>query len=192
LFQYKRKSYPYLEHEYNYTRYNERAVEVPVGLSYLIGHEADTLEIGAVLPHYLDWDTCKRHTVVDLHEVYPGVINEDVLTYEPGRTFKRVIAISTLEHLAHRDLFLTAVERLKSWVAPKGILYITAPAGWHESTWLTHSCLRLTGLDIHRFDKTKPASHEWTEVTPWDHHLPRRYGVPMRWANTVYLMEYRA
>ena len=44
-----------------------------------------------------------RHAILDKFEQAPGVINEDALTWEPGRAFERILSISTFEHIGFDD-----------------------------------------------------------------------------------------
>src|SRR3982751_4196619 len=86
----------YARSEYNSTPICERAVEVPVGLA-LLGQatdgDASVLEVGAVLPHYRAGWPDDAHTVIDLHEEFAGVINADVLTWEPPHVFDLILSI---------------------------------------------------------------------------------------------------
>ena len=61
-FTYAGRSYRLFRHGYHYTWMNERAVEIPICLDLLAGHDpARALEVGNVLSHYVpvahtDWD----------------------------------------------------------------------------------------------------------------------------------------
>lgn len=192
MFEYNGHFYAYFDHPYNSTRHNERAVEVPIGLDHLRGRELSTLEVGAVLPHYVNWGRLGylRHVVVDRYEDYPGVTQVDMLTYEPERLFSRVLSISTLEHVGGAEEYRAAVERMKRWLAPDGVLFITAPAAWDGAPYLTPAFVAGLGMDVRRYDKVDSTRHEWLEVS-LESGDPLRYDEPTRWANTVYLMEYR-
>jgi hypothetical protein len=181
---------------YNHSRLNERAVEVPVGLALLDGHEEDALEVGAVLPHYLP--SPFRHEVIDMREQLPGVNNINLFSFEPERQYRRIICISTLDHLNGAKEVLAAVERLKSWLADDGTLYITLPAGqslWNDgSDWLDDLVMggSLKMGATHRMDKVNPERHEWKEV-PLYGTKALGYagrGATGRWAHTVFLMFY--
>lgn len=177
----------YCEGDYNDARLNERAVEVPIAMQYVAQADpARVLEIGAVLPHYM----AHTHIVVDRDEPGAGVINADVLTWEPDRVFDVIVSVSTLEHLYTWDEIQRAVERLKSWLAPGGRLFITLPYGKADADGLDVEQVaraNLLGMTRQwRYDKQD--GYEWTETAldrPW---LP--YGIPDYWAHSVYMAEY--
>lgn len=223
--------------EYNGTRLNERAVEVAVGLA-LLGQATDgecsVLEVGAVLPHYRAGWPADGHTVIDLHEEYPGVINADVLTWEPPAQvaasrwplaqgapagaessgqqltaysqqpsrseFDLIVCISTLDHLQSLTEFIKALERLNSWLAPGGLLFVTLPFGQPAhvggGAWLelflraTDAGFWTTELTppqvVWRLDKTDPAHHLWTQILEDAPHLGYNGRAPC--ANTVYML----
>lgn len=179
--------HPYLADSYNGTRFNERAVEVPVAL-YLLNHAAHVLEVGAVLPHYLPGWPLPDHVVVDLYEKYPGVINDDVLSWEPYDTFDLIVSISTLDHLLSAEDVCLAVERMKSWLAPGGTMLITLPHGQPSSVgggpWLDELVEEGTlGMAQVRMDKVDAMRHLWAEVMPPAEKLA--YNGRSAFANTV-------
>lgn len=190
------RHFDYQVSEYNGTRLNERAVEVAVGLA-LLAQGGDVLEVGAVLPHYC---SAHAHTVVDLHEEYPGVINADILTWEPPAEFDLIVCISTLDHLQSLTEFVKALERLNTWLAPGGLLFVTLPFGQPAhvggGAWL-ELFLRATDAGfwttelappqvVWRLDKTDPAHHLWTQVLEDAPHLSYNGRAPC--ANTVYML----
>lgn len=127
--------YPYLYRRYNLTVQNERAVELPIAWAAVSQCAPDqVLEIGNVLAHYFPI----QHQVLDKYEVAPGVINADVVDFQPGRQYDLIVAISTLEHVGWdedpRDppKFRRAVENLTSLLAPGGKLLITLPVGYNS------------------------------------------------------------
>lgn len=125
----------YLDHPYNVTAANERAVEVPLAAAFLEGVTGPVLEIGNVLAHY---PIAGDRTVVDLNERGPGVINADVLTWVPPHRFDRIVAVSTVEHVGwdgpapQIHAAAAAIARLASWLAPGGALLVTVPIGYHH------------------------------------------------------------
>ena len=124
--------YHYMFHPYNLTWRNERAVEIPVALSYLESHRGDRiLEVGNVLSHYV----ATGHDILDKYEKAPGVTNEDVTAFDPGEDFDLIISVSTLEHVGwdetprEPDKAIAAIDNLVRLLAPGGELVFTAPLG---------------------------------------------------------------
>lgn len=192
-FKFQGGEFSYLHHLYNGTRINERAVEVPLAL-HLYGKSERTLEVGAVLPHYLLGWPQDAHEVIDLHERYPGVINADVLRYEPQDQYDLVLSVSTLDHLKSAEEVRTAVKRMKQWLQPDGLLFITLPHGQPPSIgggpWLD-KLVQEDALEMSatwRMDKVQPQFHLWEERSLQDE--PRPYHGASRFANTVYLLAF--
>ena len=192
-FRYKGNVYPYFNGTYNGTRLNERAVEVPIALSYL-NQSLRALEVGAVLPHYIPlWPMC-AHECIDLNEQFNCVVNADVLTYQPNGKFGLVVSISTLDHLNSANEVRMAVERMKSWLVPGGLLFITLPANQPAEIgggpWLDEMVLSgELGMSVTRMDKVNAIHHLWEE-RPLLTSPSLAYGTPTANANTVYLLEY--
>jgi hypothetical protein len=129
------REYTYLHHRYHYTWLNERAVEVALARRVLAGHDPqDVLEVGNVLPHYLD----TRHAVVDKYERAAGVHNADVVDLSPGREYGLIVSVSTLEHVGlDEDVRdpgkpVRAIRRLVELLAPGGTLWLTVPVGYNR------------------------------------------------------------
>lgn len=126
---------PYFYHPYNHTRLNERQVEIPVFEKIIDGYsDADILEIGNVLPHYIN----AHHTVVDKYETGPGVINADATTYHPEKKFKCVISISTFEHIGYNygetnepAKIRKTIEHIFGMVEPGGIFAMSGTVGYN-------------------------------------------------------------
>lgn len=130
------KTYPYLYRRYNLTCQNERAIEIPIFQDLVKGYApGQILEIGNVLAHYMP----VHHTVVDKYEVAPGVLNQDVVAYRPGRTYDLIIAISTLEHVGwdepshDPEKLLPAIANLRSLLSPQGKLVVSMPIGYNPA-----------------------------------------------------------
>lgn len=184
--------YPYFHGGYNNTRISERAVEVSIAMDKL-NQSMIALEVGAVLPHYIpDWPDL-AHTVIDLHEDYPGVTRADVLTYEPESKLDFILCISTLDHLLSAEDVKTAVKRMKSWLTRGGEMLITLPAMQPPEigggAWLDE--LVLSGdldMKLTRMDKMHPRYHGWQQVDTGKPPLP--YNSQTDFANTLYLLEW--
>lgn len=133
-FWYGGRRYRYVFRMYNETYNNERAVELPVVWRVVRGAGGKrVLEVGNVLSHYYPI----HHVVVDKYEQAPGVLNCDVVEYNPGQPFDLIVSISTLEHVGWDEeprepgKILVAIEHLTSLLAPGGKLLFTIPLGYH-------------------------------------------------------------
>lgn len=131
-FTFGNSQYEYLYNDYNMTWGNERTVEVPIiwRAVNLESHE-NVLEVGNVLSHYFH----VHHLVIDKYEKMAGLINEDIVDFNPQRKFKLIVSISTLEHVGWderpREVRkpLRAIRRMRSLCQPGGRIYFTVPIG---------------------------------------------------------------
>lgn len=170
----------YLDHPYNTTRYNERAVEVPIARAWMDAHGPPFpgLEVGNVLAHYQEI----FHTVVDLHEHAAGVINEDIRTYQQD-PFRWIVCLSTLEHI---EFGTDALAHLRDdLLAPGAPMLVTIPFGVSPpldamilagETGATRDCAMVR------------AGAEWRQTSRFE---TRPYGViPPGWAASVWIGEF--
>jgi hypothetical protein len=126
---------------YNNTWLNERTIEIPIAKHLLKNsNKKDILEVGNVLQNY----GFSKHTIVDKYEAGNQVINQDILDYKPKRTFKRIVTISTLEHIGQDEIpkdpkkVFQAIKHLQSLLSKDGEFYATIPNGYHQklSQWV--------------------------------------------------------
>ena len=109
---------PLFHHRYHYTWMNERGVELALAQRELAAARGSVLEVGNVLAHYLD----TSHPVVDLYERAPGVVNEDVVHYDPGRRFDLIVSLSTIEHVGFDEVVLDPEKPERAIRALAGLL----------------------------------------------------------------------
>ncbi len=175
------KSFGYFDHAYNSTKLNERRVEVAVALE-LHRKGRNVLEVGAVLPHYLSsW----KHACIDLYEQYPGVLNANVLEHEPAEKYDLILCVSTLDHLRSMGEVAMAVDRMRSWLLPQGLLFCTVPYGQFFCPWIDLMAISNSlGFTANwRMDKVKG---EWAQVSHSEE--PRGYNQGAICASTVYFL----
>ena len=177
----------YLWHPYMTTWRSERAVELPIAWSRARKVDpANILELGNVLSNYF----LVRHTVVDKYEQTPGVINEDIIDFDPGRRYELIVSVSTLEHVGwdedeprDPEKVLRAIERLRELLTANGELLFTVPHGWHTDLdgYLSEGRVPLAGRWCL---KRLTADGRWSEVgaTSW-RTSPTTH--PFRFANGV-------
>ncbi|MDZ5606268.1 glycosyltransferase [Bacillus pseudomycoides] len=77
---------------------SERCIEVPIGIDFLIKHKfSRVLEVGNVLQSYLQEPITRD--IVDKFEVSSGVLNVDLMEYNPTEKYDAIISVSTVEHI---------------------------------------------------------------------------------------------
>lgn len=135
-FDFENRRLHYFYHRYNTTWVNERAVEVPIAMTYIEKARVDsTLEIGNVLSHYYPI----AHRIIDKYEQGDGIISVDVLDYNPSTKFDLIISISTFEHIGFDDeptepsgqKIAAAIQHCRSLLKPGGKLVLTLPIGYN-------------------------------------------------------------
>ena len=179
--------YRYLWHPYMTTWRSERAVELPIAWSRVRKADpANILELGNVLSNYFPM----RHAVVDKYEQTPGVINEEIVDFDPGRRYELIVTISTLEHVGwdegeprDPEKVLRAIERLRELLTPDGELLFTVPHGSHTALdgYLSEGRVPLAGRWCL---KRVSADGRWSEVS-CDQLEDVAYDSPFRFANGV-------
>lgn len=165
-FSFQYKTYEYFYHPYNTTWSNERTVEIPIIWNLMKDYRGkEILEVGNVLSHYYP----VSHDILDKYEEADGVINCDVVSFQPSKKYDLIVSISTLEHVGwdekpHEPMkFVEAIEHLKKLIAPDGKLVVTFPVG--------HNFMLDELLDKHSvgftsifYLKRVSANNEWVEV----------------------------
>jgi len=133
-FTFQGEVYNYFYHGYNATWRNERAVEVPIIWEIVEkNHGKRVLEVGNVLSHYFS----VGHDILDKYEKANGLINKDVVDFQPSKKYDLIASISTLEHVGwdensgNSKKILQAIENLENLLAPKGRMVITLPLGYN-------------------------------------------------------------
>ena len=177
-FKFQSEEYRYYYALYNATWRNERAVEIPVVVDYILSQNlhvsAEVLEIGNVISHYYGgmWGD-----IIDKYEKSQGIINEDITTFKPKEKYDIVISISTLEHVGideeppNPSKLIEALFNIrKNILKPGGTMLATVPVGYN-------GCLdQLLTLEpdlftsIHCMWRKSHKSLDWIEVE-WTPHL---------------------
>jgi hypothetical protein len=179
------KKLKYITSQYNQSTYNERSVEVAVGLDAVKNHQ-NILEIGAVLPHYRKptWD------VVDKFELGKGIQNVDIIDFKPKQKYDYIISLSTFEHIGYDDTVkdqkkaYEAVEHVKKHCLKKGGTFLMSlPIGYNPHI---HPYLKKNLFNMDRIVYLKRVNwhNEWQEVANLDIDEVR-YSSPYNNANAL-------
>ena len=128
------RTYRYLYHHHNTTWKNERAVEVPIILEKIKSYQGGRiLEVGNVLSHYVHF----QHDIVDKYDKADGVINQDVVDFQPTEKYDLIVSISTIEHVGWDETprdpkkIPLALENLTGCLASGGEMVVTVPLGYN-------------------------------------------------------------
>jgi len=185
--------YRYFAHPYNWTWDNERAVEIPIVWRIVQQHRGKRiLEVGHVLGHYFRFP----HDVIDKYERAPGVLNTDVLNFQPEQPYDLIVSISTIEHVGWHDdrrgwqreprdphLASVAIEHLAELLTPGGQLVITFGVDQHPGL---DRLVRDDRLPFDQVGYLRRTSrwNRWKEVER-SQVLDSQYGQPFPCANAV-------
>ena len=182
------RTYRYATDHYNRAWRNERAVELALGRAFLTDtHGRRVLEVGNVLAHYGGSD----HDVLDKYEDSPGVINEDIVDFEPAVPYEAILSISTLEHVGwdehprESDKTLRAYRKLRAALAPGGTMLLTCPIG--QNSYLDEY-IQQGAIDFpeRHYLKRISSDNQWAEVSLSD-VAGAQYHSPYRNANALFV-----
>ncbi len=165
-FKFHGNTYRYLFHPYVTTWKNERAAIIPiiwdmVKKSY--GQNKRILEVGNVLSYYFK----VHHDILDKYDNMDGVINEDVVDFEPLSRYDLIISMFTLSSVGGYEdkdpkKLLHAVNNLNKLLGPGGQLVAVLELGYNPQM---DKLLKSGEL---RFDKhyylKQIAGYRWKEV----------------------------
>jgi hypothetical protein len=132
-FQVGGRSLPYTMARFNNTFKNERCVEVSLAADFLAGVSGRVLEVGNVLSNY----GIRTSDVLDKYERLPGIINQDIVGYEPDEPFDAVVSISTLEHVGWDEVprqperVRSAFDAVIRSAGTTGSVLISTPLGYN-------------------------------------------------------------
>jgi len=192
-FSYNNKEYNYFWRSYNKTFQNERAVELPIVLDYISKFKGQRiLEIGNVVNHYVK----QNYDIVDKYEIGDGVLNCDIIDFNPKEKYDLIISVSTFEHIGFDEVLrysefkdmktesmslLKAIEKTKTLLHPKGIFIFTAPLGFNDflDDQIENNNLELTESF---FFKRVNSLNEWIQVR-YEDVRNIKYGRPYPCAN---------
>jgi hypothetical protein len=186
-FEFQGNSYHYLFHAYCPTWKNERAAMIPIAWDIIqrYQHEnKEVLEIGNMLSYVFK----VNHDIIDKYELTEGVINEDVVDFNPSKKYDLIISIMTLQWVGLKESprestkVLRAIENLKRHLAPGGEIVVIH--GFGENKDMDNLIKRGTL----RFDKCfflkRVSKYEWSETT-WDDVKETSYDHSIGTANGV-------
>ena len=195
-FQFKGEKYFYLYSLHNETFRNERSVEIPIVMKYMIQYKGrKILEVGNVLSHYF----YGVHKIIDKYEKGASILNYDITEYHPNEKFDLIVTISTLEHVGWDEysrygdestneknnpkLLLKAIAVLKEMLNEGGIMIATMPLGFNS---YLDSLIKDGNLGFSEISFLKRISkdNEWREVT-YDDVKNIKYSDPYPCANAL-------
>jgi hypothetical protein len=170
---------------------NERVVEVALARDFLAGRSGAILEVGNVLANFISLP----HDVVDKYEKAPGVINEDVINYQPAKKYNAIVTLSTLEHVGWDETprtpekILPAIEHLKLLLADGGELLATMPVSYNS--YLDQMIReKRTGFSEVKFLIRITANNQWREAS-LDEAIRKQFGQPYSCANAIMVGTFR-
>jgi hypothetical protein len=188
-FQLADRSYRYVIHPFILD--NERTVEVALALDFLQGQTGAILEVGNVLANFASFP----HEVVDKYEKAPGVINEDIVSFDPGKKYERIVTLSTLEHVGWDEQprdpakLPQAIAHLKELLSEGGELLATLPLGYNPHVDQMVRKGR-TGFAQVRFLRRISANNQWREASLKEVE-GAQFGCPYGCANALVIGWYR-
>jgi hypothetical protein len=170
-FKFHGNTYRYLFHSYLATWRNERAVVVPIVWDIVKkSHEQKKriLEVGNVLSYYFS----VQHDILDKYEVKEGVINEDVVDFNPLKQYDVIVSILTLSSVGWYEdpqdpkKVLRAINNLTRLLASGGQMVVVLELGYNPEMdkLLKSGELR---FDEHYYLK-RVSGYRWEEVDRLD------------------------
>lgn len=186
-FEFQGKKYRYFFHPYCSTWKNERCAIIPIVWDVIKKNQEQgkrVLELGNMLSYYFP----VTHDILDKYEIMDGVINEDVVNFNPPIQYDVIVSIMTLQEVGLKETppdpskFYSALDNLKRHTVQNGKLIIIHGIG--ENNEMDH---QLTNGRL-KFDKQycliRISGHKWKEakwedvkVQSYSHSVPTANGV---------------
>lgn len=166
LFQGKR--YRYLIHPYCTSWKNERAVAIPIFKEMVnqcqrSGKQA--LEIGNTMSYVYP----VSHDILDKYEIAEGVINEDVVTFCPGKCYDLIFSVVTMQCIGWDEFprdsakILPTLKNLNRLLTPDGQIVATLGLGYNTEM---DRLLKKGALGFDKISYMKKISNfAWIEAT---------------------------
>ena len=170
-FEFDGNTYRYLFHPYVATWRNERAAVIPIIWDIVKRNreqEKRILEVGNMLSYYFKVD----HDILDKYEIINGVINEDVVDFNPIKRYDLIISILSLSNVGWYEdpqdpnKVLRAINNLNRLLAPGGQIVVALDLGYNPGMdkMLKSGELR---FDKHYYLK-RISGYKWKEVDGLD------------------------
>jgi len=185
FFKFQGRSYKYFLSPYNFTWENERIIEVPIILDLVKESRGKKiLEVGNVLSRYFSIN----HNIVDKYEGGDGVINRDIIDFQPPCKYDLIVSISTFEHIGfdespnkNANSVLDAFRNVKNLLAPGGKAVVTLPLGYNPEL---DNLIKEGKIQFSEKYCMKRVSrlNSWIEVN-WDAVSDPTYDKPFRFCN---------
>jgi len=163
-------------------------IEIPIAIDLFKEYGGKRiLEVGNVMYQYYP----TVHDVVDKYEAGAGVLNEDIIDYNPGKKYDLIVTISTMEHVGwdetprEKDKFIKALNHLKELLAPGGILFVSIPVGYSDDVDLALAEKRIPLSEIY-FMKKVTRDNKW-DVVPYEQVKDSRCDMKYLRANALLL-----
>ena len=166
---------------------NERIVEIPLMCKYIQNAKGkNVLEVGSVFSLLLKG----LFDVVDLTEVGPGIINLDIVDYQPGKKYDLIFSISTIEHFGRGDYgdqedekkLKKAIDHIISLLSDGGVFVATIPTGWNKQLDRLIVDKSLPFQEIYAMKRVSVGVWKQTEITEV---MEFRYDFPFKYANGI-------
>jgi len=116
---------------------NERCVNIPIIWETIEEYRKNNkkvLELGNVISYATDID----HDVIDKYEIMDGIINEDIIDFDPKFKYDLIVSVLCLQSVGWDEIpkdppkILKAVENMNSILAPGGKMVISVGWGWNQ------------------------------------------------------------
>ncbi len=137
MFEFDGTKYHYFYSLYGATWRSERAVEIPIVWNFINKcnkEQIKILEVGNVLSYRFN----VSHDILDKYDKLNGIINEDVVDYNPPYKYDLIVSISTLEHVGYDEEYkdpmkiVRSLQNLKRLLNSGGKLVVTLPLGQNK------------------------------------------------------------
>jgi hypothetical protein len=192
-FEFQGKTYQYLYHPYCASWTNERAVNIPIVWEIVKKYKEQgkrILEVG----NFLSYVYPVNHDILDKYEKLKGIINEDVVDFNPSTRYDLIISILTLQCVGwdetprDREKILRAIDNLKGLLARGGQMIVTIGLGYNTELDKLLSTGRLRfdrQYYLKRFPNLKWKEVDWEDVKNlnYDESVPTSTGIVIGFYN---------